>query len=91
METHAILEWHDSSGLRARFCKQWGSPAHQLGRIVDWLTMCADQGVATSCGRSGTACFDSPTYVRSASTHRAANERRPVCATRYSQREGWIG
>jgi hypothetical protein len=45
MGARAILEWRDSSGLQAGFVKQWGSPAYQLGRIVDWLSMCADQGV----------------------------------------------
>jgi hypothetical protein len=45
MGARAVLEWHDSSGLQARFYKQWGSPAYQVPGIVDWLTMCADQGV----------------------------------------------
>jgi hypothetical protein len=46
MAQRAILEWHDEHGLRARFHKQdWCTPVDQLPGIVDWLSMCADQGV----------------------------------------------
>ncbi len=46
MAPRAILEWHDQQGLRARFHKQdWCAPVDQLPGIVNWLSMCADQGV----------------------------------------------
>jgi hypothetical protein len=47
MAERAVLEWHDQDGLQARLHKQGRcAPVDQLPGIVDWLSMCTDEGIA---------------------------------------------